>query len=306
MSIAIKGPKSNWGQPIAYHPLLAKFLGSVNAAILFGQLAYWEPRATENRGLGVYKSVQQWTDETGLSYREQVTARRILVDAGFLVETNKRLEHRIYFRIEWDCFNEEFEAWSLPRGSAFAPDSANCETAFGESFDDEPPAPEPHAPNDDSALRGMPKRRSSIGAETTAETTAESRAAAAAPAATTKAPKPRAGKLVFACPEGVDAAAWDDFMLVRKSKRAPMTQTALDGLQREADKAGLSLNDAVRACVELNWQNFNAGWYAERNQQRNTLPARRPSAQGAATNDETTLAAMRKFGIGGDFIDMED
>lgn len=160
----MSGPKANWGQPIAYHPLLAKFFGSVNASIFFGQLAYWEPRAGANRGLGVYKSAQQWSDETGLSYREQTTARRILVDAGYMAETHRRLEHRIYFRIEWGCFNEAFGPWLHARGGAFAPDLANDENAVGHATD-------AHAPNDESAIRGERKRRSSITTETTSENT---------------------------------------------------------------------------------------------------------------------------------------
>jgi hypothetical protein len=55
-----------------------------------------------------------------------------------------------------------------------------------------------------------------------------------------------------------------DFLQIRKAKKAPLTQTAVDGIQREADKAGISLGDAIRACCEFGWQGFNAGWYAER------------------------------------------
>ncbi len=66
-------------------------------------------------------------------------------------------------------------------------------------------------------------------------------------------------------PADVPESAWNDWRAVRKDKRAgPITETAWAGLQREARKAGLSDADAVRACCELAWQGFNAGWYAER------------------------------------------
>ena len=55
-----------------------------------------------------------------------------------------------------------------------------------------------------------------------------------------------------------------DFLQNRKAKKHPLTQTAVDGLQREADKAGLSLEDAVRLCCEYGWGSFNAGWHAQR------------------------------------------
>ena len=56
-----------------------------------------------------------------------------------------------------------------------------------------------------------------------------------------------------------------DFLVVRKAKKAgALTKTAIKGIQREADKAGLTLIEAVTVCCELGWQGFNAGWYAER------------------------------------------
>lgn len=51
---------------------------------------------------------------------------------------------------------------------------------------------------------------------------------------------------------------------MRKAKRAPLNDTALDGIRREAAKAGIGLGEAVAACCEFGWQGFNAGWYAER------------------------------------------
>lgn len=56
-----------------------------------------------------------------------------------------------------------------------------------------------------------------------------------------------------------------DYMKVRKAKKAgPFTETAIDGMEREALKAGVSISEAVRACAEYGWQGFNAGWYLER------------------------------------------
>ena len=56
-----------------------------------------------------------------------------------------------------------------------------------------------------------------------------------------------------------------DFLQVRKAKKAgPLTKTAMAGIAREAEKASISLIDAVTACCEFGWQGFNAQWYAER------------------------------------------
>lgn len=56
-----------------------------------------------------------------------------------------------------------------------------------------------------------------------------------------------------------------DYLKVRKAKRAgEFTTTAIDGMEREALKAGLTLEMAIRACAEFGWQGFNAGWYEQR------------------------------------------
>lgn len=98
------------GNVIAYYPKLAKPLGSVNAAILFGQLFYWQDKATSE--LGVYKTQEEIENETGLSRREQESARKNMRDRGILIETHKRLEHRLYFKLDLDKFNEMMEEYA--------------------------------------------------------------------------------------------------------------------------------------------------------------------------------------------------
>lgn len=97
------------GRPIAYYPRMAHFFGSVNASIMFSQLFYWQDRTTNE--LGVYKTAEEWTEETGLSYREQATARAYLVKQGFLIETHKRIEHRIYYKLNRDAICHAFDLW---------------------------------------------------------------------------------------------------------------------------------------------------------------------------------------------------
>lgn len=88
------------GRPVAYYPGLVKHLGSINAVLFFCQIFYWQKK-TDN-DLGVYKVAEEIEEETGMTYREQATARKHLISRGILVETHKRLEHRIYFKIDVD------------------------------------------------------------------------------------------------------------------------------------------------------------------------------------------------------------
>lgn len=59
---------------------------------------------------------------------------------------------------------------------------------------------------------------------------------------------------------GIDLQVVSDFEEMRKKQRAPITQTAIKGIQREADKAGISLADALVLCVERSWRGFKADW----------------------------------------------
>ena len=61
-------------------------------------------------------------------------------------------------------------------------------------------------------------------------------------------------------PEGIDTNLWNDYLKIRKAKKAPITDTAIQALIREADEAGKSLTQAITICVENNWVGFKAEW----------------------------------------------
>jgi len=76
-------------------------------------------------------------------------------------------------------------------------------------------------------------------------------------------------------PDGVVLSVWADFVDLRKSKKAKLTQTAIDGIRREADKAGWTLDAALRECCARGWTGFKADWVAE-NKQPRASPAETP------------------------------
>jgi uncharacterized protein YdaU (DUF1376 family) len=55
-----------------------------------------------------------------------------------------------------------------------------------------------------------------------------------------------------------------DFVTLRKSLRAPITQLAADGIKREAAKAGLTLEQALTMCIERSWRGFKAEWVKDK------------------------------------------
>lgn len=84
---------------------------------------------------------------------------------------------------------------------------------------------------------------------------------------------------------GVPDGLMTDWLVVRKDKKAgTLTQTAVDGLVREATKAGLTAEEAVRLCIEHNWISLNAGWDGVARAVRNKA-SRPTSHNGLASKD---------------------
>lgn len=73
-------------------------------------------------------------------------------------------------------------------------------------------------------------------------------------------------------PESVSEQVWEDFSALRTKRRAPITETALRGIQREAEKAGISLEAALSTCCERGWQGFKASWYEKDKTEQNVSP----------------------------------
>ena len=68
-------------------------------------------------------------------------------------------------------------------------------------------------------------------------------------------------------PEGVIESVWQDFIQHRKSKRSPVTSTAIKGIEREAKKANISLNDALQEICSRGWTGFKAEWINDKSKQ---------------------------------------
>lgn len=88
-------------RPIAFHRVFVPLAG-VTGALFLSQLLYWSDRGSEESGW-IYKTQTEWTDETGLTRREQEFARRQLREAGVLEERYSGLPARLYYRIDFDA-----------------------------------------------------------------------------------------------------------------------------------------------------------------------------------------------------------
>lgn len=80
--------------------------------------------------------------------------------------------------------------------------------------------------------------------------------------------KPKKKKLAaIQKPDDVSEQVWDDFLQIRKAKRAPLTETALKRISNQAEIAGIDLEEALTICVTRGWQSFDADWIQSRQQQ---------------------------------------
>lgn len=90
-----------------------------------------------------------------------------------------------------------------------------------------------------------------------------------------KEPAAPTGAVALLSLKGIPESLARDFQAIRKAKRAPLTETALSGIEREAQKAGISLEQAIRICCERGWQSFKADWMTDSKQAAHpTQPAR--------------------------------
>lgn len=95
--------------------------------------------------------------------------------------------------------------------------------------------------------------------------------------------------------EGVDEQVATDFLTVRRRKRAPLTELAMKGIRREADKAGWTVDAALKKCVERGWTAFEAGWVAG-NQRSGVVPINKQEALEARNRQVGEAWAARMQG----------
>jgi len=76
----------------------------------------------------------------------------------------------------------------------------------------------------------------------------------------TKATSTTRRQAALCIPESVSEIVWQDFLSTRKTK---LTQTALTGIAKQADIAGISLEAALQECCTRGWQSFKADWVSQ-------------------------------------------
>lgn len=96
-------------------------------------------------------------------------------------------------------------------------------------------------------------------------------------------------------PESVSDEVWSDFKKLRQAKKAPVTQTALDGISREATKAGLTLEQGLSTCCELGWTGLKSSWLKDRQTQGKRVAEPRNAPTFAERDREAGMARWEEM-----------
>ena len=67
-------------------------------------------------------------------------------------------------------------------------------------------------------------------------------------------------KSAIACPPDVGKQEWEDWLSLRKAKKAPVTETVLKSARKEAEKAGITLNAFLTIWCARGSQGLQADW----------------------------------------------
>ncbi|MHB0965546.1 MAG: YdaU family protein [Bellilinea sp.] len=108
--------------------------------------------------------------------------------------------------------------------------------------------------------------------------------------------QPRALALVSSF--GISEKIALDWIQLRKAKKAAITETALKGIQREALKAGVSMEDALRTCCERGWAGFKSDWVDKvvaPVSKTPYVPVKPLSADQIASNRKAAVEIAKKF-----------
>ena len=95
------------------------------------------------------------------------------------------------------------------------------------------------------------------------------------------------------CPDGVDQQVWNDWLALRKEKRASVTQTVIDGAMGEAEKAGMTFEDFLRVWCRRGTQGLEAAWLK---------PAERKAAATSRHNGFSTMNYNEGISDDGSFV----
>ena len=246
-------------RPIAFHRVFVTVTGSVTAALMLSQACYWQRRSSGDGWF--YKTQAEWEDETGMSRREQETARAALRACGVLHERRAGVPAKLYYQVDYDRLEELIEA--IPDCHQ---NGGKRQTGVAESADQAcTKAPIRHGGK-------RPAKRTETTTETTAEKKKSARQAHATTGSVTRI-NVTVDDMIAELPSlSRDVAV--EYLACRKHKHALLTPTAWKTICAEIRASGWSPDAALAEAMSAGWHGLKAAWLANRNPNYSGQPGR--------------------------------
>jgi hypothetical protein len=121
---------------VGYSPDLARIVGGATIGLFFSQLLYLSDKGHNPEGW-VYKSEAEMGQETGLTKREQQTARRKLLSLGVIAIMRGGFRNTYHFKVIWERLYQVIAGFQRPQ---------NVSTAKGERSQNVPTEPVQNVP----------------------------------------------------------------------------------------------------------------------------------------------------------------
>ncbi|HAV4518262.1 TPA: DNA-binding protein [Acinetobacter baumannii] len=237
-------------QPIAFNKHYV-FLGcGINGALMLSQLVYWTSRTKDSEGW-IFKTHHEWTQETGLTRREQDTARATLKSLKFISEKKMGVPRRVYYRVERENlyqalieYSESIDINSMHNSAILNAQNSHTECTNA-----------PDCMHNSAILNAQirPSNTENTYREYT-ENTTDIICADSAP----KTQKFKAKD--FLLKNGVSEQTATEYLDLRNRKKKPVTQRALQLVFKQAQEAKLSNERVFQIIVVRGWESFKAAW----------------------------------------------
>lgn len=211
-------------KPIAFNKHYVQIGCGINGALMLSQLVYWADKAKDRNGW-IYKTNIEWTEETGLTRREQDTARKNLKELGLIEEHKHGVPCKVHFKVNQVRLYELLISVAQKR-------QTECTKA-------------PNCLHESDKLDAQIRTTNT---ESTAEITTE----------ITKHIKgvKRFQPLNVDIPKHVDHKTWCDFVEMRKQIKKPLTEKAANLIIKKLVDFGMSANKSLEQSIESGWSSI--------------------------------------------------
>ena len=210
-------------------------------------------------------SISQFMKATGLSNSAVIKACESLVQYGLLVKENGARNTGVYAVNSYSKItHEESSQVTCEKSSPVKKVHSTCEESSQVTCEKSSPVKKVHSTCEESSQVTCEKSSHTINnIKNTIQNTNTNLTVSNAHARKTS-------KSAVEILEqfGITGQLAKDFIAHRKVKKSVITETVLNGFQREADKAGIPLVEAITISIERNWQGFRASWNWQDGQQQ--------------------------------------